>query len=201
MATAVSLALPRELSDEARRDLALEFAEELSASDPSGGQLPYTLAIHAGGGTNPHCHLLINERLVDEHERSAETWFRRAAPKGALPDSGGARKSRALHGRAWLTSIRERWATMSNSALEAAGAAARVDHRSLASRGIDAPAPVHLGPRLAAVHRRGKKNIRTSYIQRRVHGGLGAPADGVADAHDRPPELVSALAVDAAAGE
>ena len=57
-------------------------------------QLPYTLAIHAGKGANPHCHLMISERTNDDLERSAEHWFKRY--NAAEPDAGGARKSTAL---------------------------------------------------------------------------------------------------------
>ena len=48
----VQFALPKELSEAERRELAGEFAERVC----SGERLPYTLAIHRGGtdGENPH---------------------------------------------------------------------------------------------------------------------------------------------------
>ena len=65
----VEFALPTELDEGERRELALEFAQSLTA----GERLPYTLAIHRGRGENPHCHLVISERSNDGLERTAET--------------------------------------------------------------------------------------------------------------------------------
>ena len=64
----VEFALPTELDEGERRELALEFAQFLTA----GERLPYTLAIHRGRGENPHCHLVISERSNDGMERPAE---------------------------------------------------------------------------------------------------------------------------------
>src|SRR5690349_11866862 len=49
----VEFALPVELDAAEHRQLAEAFTEELLA----GEKLPYTLAIHAGKGHNPHCHV------------------------------------------------------------------------------------------------------------------------------------------------
>ena len=69
----VEVALPVALSADEQRELAVGFAHSLTDDE----QLPYTLAIHAGAGTNPHCHLLISERTNDGLERSPEQWFSR----------------------------------------------------------------------------------------------------------------------------
>ena len=67
----VQFALPKELGEAERRELAGEFAERVC----SGERLPYTLAIHRGGanGENPHAHLMFSERGNDgiERERGA----------------------------------------------------------------------------------------------------------------------------------
>ena len=126
----VVFALPVELDEGQRRELAQEFAQSLTGEE----RLPYTLAIHRGGpnGENPHAHLMFSERGNDGIERSAEQWFRRY--NGKAPERGGARKSRAGKAGDWLSKARERWEREANRALERAGAGERIDHRSLAER-------------------------------------------------------------------
>ena len=150
----VQFALPRELNPDQRRELAVGFAERLTGKE----NLPYTLAVHRGGGDNPHAHLMINERRNDGIPRSAETWFKRANSKN--PGKGGARKTRSLQGKRWLRQTRKSWETAANRALAEAGRGERIDCRSLADRREDALArgdleeaaefsrepEVHLGP-------------------------------------------------------
>ena len=76
-------ALPIELGPEDRQALARRFARRLTDRE----QLPYTLAVHRGGHTNPHFHLVISERRNDGIERSAEQWFKRY--NGRTPSAGG----------------------------------------------------------------------------------------------------------------
>ena len=123
----VQFALPKELNEGQRRELASGFAKRLT----EGERLPYTLAIHRGDGENPHAHLMFSERANDGIERSREQWFRRA--NRSEPEKGGARKSRVAVPQAWLEQTREAWAREANEALERAGYGERIDHRSLAS--------------------------------------------------------------------
>ena len=127
----VEVALPVELDERQRRDLAGSFAERLTREE----RLPYTLAIHRGGegGENPHAHLIISERANDGIERSAEQWFKRA--NGKQPERGGAKKSRTMMDKHWIAETREVWGREANRALERAGQEDRVDHRSLAAAG------------------------------------------------------------------
>ena len=124
----VQFALPKELGEDDRRELAGEFAERVC----SGERLPYTLAIHRGGanGENPHAHLMFSERGNDGIERSGEQWFKRHNAKA--PEKGGARKSRAAKAGDWLEKTRKAWEQTANRALERAGRAERIDGRSLA---------------------------------------------------------------------
>ena len=55
---ATTFALPKELNERQRRELASGFA----AGVTEGERLPYTLAVHRGDGENPHAHLMISER-------------------------------------------------------------------------------------------------------------------------------------------
>ena len=124
----VQFALPKELNEGQRRELASGFAGRMT----EGERLPYTLAVHRGDGENPHAHLMFSERVTDGIERSREQWFRRTNRKE--PEKGGARKSRAGSARDWMDKTREAWEREANGALERAGYGERIDRRSLAER-------------------------------------------------------------------
>ena len=185
----IQFALPRELDEQQRRELASGFARRLA----EGERLPYTLAIHRGGpdGENPHAHLMISERGLDGHERSAEQWFRRYNAKA--PEKGGAKKSRTMMSREWVKDTREAWAREANEALERAGREERVDHRSLASLRDEAERSgdleraaelsrepnVHLGPERYRTDRGGASET----VQKAVRvGAMNAAEQGERDA-------------------
>lgn len=149
-------ALPIELPLAQQIELAEGFARRLT----EGERLPYTLALHAGDGRNPHCHLAVSERVNDDVQRPAEQWFRRY--NRATPDQGGARKSERLKPKAWLEETREAWSLAANAALEAGGHDARVDHRTLEEQGIDRVPGVHRGP----VGHMEARGIETAFISR-----------------------------------
>ena len=150
----VEIALPVALDPDQQRDLAVQFAHSLTDAE----QLPYTLAIHAGNGENPHCHLMISERANDDIERSPEQWFKRY--NAAEPEDGGAQKSTALKPKDWLLETRAAWAAQTNEALEEAGLEIRIDHRSLEAQGIERVPGIHLGPAAAALEARGELSER-----------------------------------------
>ena len=146
----IEFALPRELSEGQRKELVLEFAQELTAKE----NLPYTLAIHRGKGENPHAHLMISERKNDGVTRPPEQWFKRHNSKS--PAKGGAKKSEVFLPPEWVGEVRERWANMANEALEKAGLDERIDHRSYKEQGVDKIPGVHIGPNVLAMDRRAK---------------------------------------------
>ena len=162
----LTAALPNSLDPADRLDLARSFAAHVT-----GGELPYTLAVHAGESKkagvadNPHLHLVFSERVNDGVARGAEQWFRRAAPKKGDPASGGARKTERTKPRAWLEETRSAWAGEMNLAFERAGVDDRVTSESHATQLARAresgdaveeerlllnPPSVHIGP--AAKH-------------------------------------------------
>ena len=157
----LEFALPTALSADEQQELAVGFAHHVT----DGEHLPYTLAIHAGDGTNPHCHLLISERTNDGLERSAEQWFRRY--NAAEPEQGGARKTTALRPRAWLLETRAAWAEQANQALAEAGYELRIDHRSYAEQGIERLPSLHLGPTVREMEARGIETERGAEVRRR----------------------------------
>ena len=118
----MTVALPNSLSFASQLLLAQAIAEHVT-----GGELPYTLAIHAGRSKdegvpdNPHFHLVFSERVNDGVARVAEQWFRRASPAGRDPASGGARKTERTKPREWLGETRKAVAVEMNLAFEQAG--------------------------------------------------------------------------------
>ena len=131
----LTAALPNSLDSADRLELARSFAAHVTS-----GELPYTLAVHAGESKkagvadNPHLHLVFSERVNDGVERGAEQWFRRAAPKKGDPVSGGARKTERTKPRAWLEETRQAWAGEMNLAFERAGVDDRVTSESHATQ-------------------------------------------------------------------
>lgn len=131
------------------------------------GSLPYTVAVHRGKGTNPHAHIVLSERALDGHDRTAETWFKRVASaprqKGESDEQyqerqskidfskGGARKSIAFQSPDWIGEVRQQWAERANHALDQAKVQERIDHRSHSDRGLQELPTVHVGPRVRAV--------------------------------------------------
>jgi MobA/MobL family len=169
----VEIALPRELPREQQIELARSFALELAAT--SDGFLPYTLVVHRGHKSNqdsdhksgqeknPHAHILLSERIADGHNRTPDTWFRRAAAVGQQsPHLGGARKTAAFQPRQWVSELRERWAHRANAALEQAGSPERIDHRSHAARGMEQLPTVHEGPYARQARERGIADDRVT---------------------------------------
>jgi len=170
----LEFALPLELSHEQRISLAEIFAIE-RATLPDGSKLPYTWAIHAGGGTNPHVHLMLSERVNDGVERGSELWFKRAAVKGKPAETGGARKTDALAHPNWLRETRELWASAANFALESAGQTTRIDHRSHAARGITDLPGEHVGNGKGAA-RRGASNRTRRHVNDSIRAVLAERA-------------------------
>lgn len=146
------LALPCELNDAQRRELALGFAREIAGRHG----VVVDVAIHSpahDGELNHHAHLLCSTRRL-----------------GA---DGFGQKSRELDdqktGPAIVSEWRERWAMLTNAALAAAGVDASVDHRSLYAQreealaigddeqaaALDRPATSHRGPAVSGLVERG----------------------------------------------
>ena len=131
----LTAALPNSLDLPGRLALARRFAAHVTA-----GEMPHTLALHAGlsreAGVpdNPHLHLVFSERVNDGVERPANGWFRRAAPAGRDPAQGGARKSERTKPREWLEETRQAWAAQMNHAFARAGVDDRVTAESHAAQ-------------------------------------------------------------------
>jgi ATP-dependent exoDNAse (exonuclease V) alpha subunit len=125
------VALPAELSPPQRLQLVRGFSQELS--DRYGFAVDF--AIHAPRdfpGSDPrnfHAHLLTTTREVTAAGLGAKT---------TLDMNDAKRREMGLAPVInELLHVRERWAAVTNEALQVAQVAARVDHRTLEAQGID----------------------------------------------------------------
>lgn len=132
------VALPSELPAAARRQLALDFAQEMA--DREGCAVD--VAIHEpskdGDNRNHHAHIMRTTRKVE------------VEGLGAKLDTEKAGRNRAAD----LEAVRARWAELTNERLREHGIEATVDHRSLKAQGIDREPTQHLGPTATAIERR-----------------------------------------------
>lgn len=132
VAREVNIALPVELNPQQQRHLILGFVQSTFVD----AGMCADVAIHDVDSGNPHAHVMLTTRNVD--------------------GSGFTTKNRDWNDKKLLQSWREQWAEHANAALEQAGHAERIDHRTLAAQGItDREPTVHLGPARHAMKRRG----------------------------------------------
>lgn len=175
----LEFSLPKELNADQQKELVQGFVDKLTSTKD--GPLPHSYAIHKGHDKeNPHCHLMISERALDGHERSPETWFKRA--NGRSPEKGGAKKSEELKPKEWLQEARREWSLQANRALERSGHEARIDHRSLKEQGIDREPTQHLGPAAAAMERKGIQTDRGRQVAQGDDTPLGNQAKELEEA-------------------
>ena len=155
----IIFALPIELTPEQQVEAVEDFAEKVT-----GKQLPYTFAIHRGKARNPHCHLILSEKMNDGIARTAKTWFKRANKKS--PEKGGAVKADiSSRRREWLDEVRKFWEEVANQALKKVGSKARIDRRSLYKQGIKRRPTFHKGPDVVAMEKKGIETKRMALFQ------------------------------------
>jgi ATP-dependent exoDNAse (exonuclease V) alpha subunit len=122
--------LPAELSSEQRLELARTFSQEIATRY----KIAVDLAVHeprqGGDPRNYHAHLLATTR-----EALAEGLGAKAGLDTSLREFSKLGLSTTFSQE--YTTIRERWANLTNEALREAHIDARVDHRSLAAQGAN----------------------------------------------------------------
>ncbi|EHD3146309.1 MobA/MobL family protein [Escherichia coli] len=143
-------ALPAELSDAERRELAREFGQYIA--DRFG--VAVDVCVHApdkdGDERNFHVHMLATTRQIEADG---------SLGKKASIELGNKDRERAgIPGTTQqeLVEIRAHWAELANLALERAGHSVRVDHRSYAVQGIDLTPTKHVGVAAVGMDRKGK---------------------------------------------
>ena len=152
--TEIEIALPREILPADRRKLVEGFIKEQLPNNP------YTVAIHCPkaaieGGEQPHAHIIFSERIMDNIDRPADQFFKRAAApyrdrvtkemKEGDPAKGGAKKDLAWHGYGTdkVQQVREAWERHYNKAVHFPEI--QVSCKSLREQGINREPERHLG--------------------------------------------------------
>ena len=120
-------------------------------------------AIHDTDSGNPHCHIMLTMRPLDE--RGA--WAAKSKKEYDLDENGerirlpsGRYKTHKVDLTGWNDKgnallWRKAWADISNAYLERAGSPERIDHRSNAERGIDELPTVHMGVAACQMEKKG----------------------------------------------
>ena len=159
LAREIELALPVELSREEQTRLVREYC---SSQFVSKGMCA-DFNIHDTGSGNPHAHILLTMRPLDEKG----AWAAKSKKEYVLDESGekillpsGRYKTRKIDLMDWNRQEnadlwRKAWADMANDFLEQNGSAERIDHRSNAERGIDEIPTVHMGVAACQMEKKG----------------------------------------------
>lgn len=138
------LALPKELNEKERIEVARNFAKAVCVIYGVAADL----CIHApgkdGDQRNYHAHILTTTRIYQN---------------GQLGEKTRVLDSPKTSGKE-IESMRKVWADIANQALEKAGHKVRIDSRSLKKQGIDREPTRHMGPTATAMERRGIRTER-----------------------------------------
>ena len=138
LAREVQLSLPHELTPEQRQALVVGFVREQYVAKGMIADVAIHTPNRAGDERNHHAHIMLTLR--------------------SLTGDGFGKKPQHTHTEraAALNAEREAWALRQNRELERHGHAARVDHRSFETRGIDREAEQHRGPVASDIERKGR---------------------------------------------
>ena len=162
LARRIVLAFPVEVPKEQYLPMLKDFCQEQFVSK---GMIA-DFAIHDKGDGNPHAHILLTLRAMDEHGK----WLPKARKVYDLDENGerirlpsGNWKCHKENTVDWNDQKyaevwRHSWETITNRYLEAAGRPERVDLRSFERQGIQQIPTVHLGP---AAHQMEKRGVET----------------------------------------
>lgn len=137
VAREVEIALPRELSTEQQRELALRFAHDQFVTQG----MVADVCLHHQHLDNPHAHILLTLRELDG-------------------DGFASRKNREWNRTELLEGWREQWERYANAALEHAGHDERIDHRSFEDQGLTQAPTIKMGSAAWALEQRGITTAR-----------------------------------------
>ena len=157
------LTIPREIPPDQYADLIRDYCREFFVS--KGMIADY--AIHDKGDGNPHAHILLTMRAMDETGKLLpksrkvydldENGERIKLPSGRWKSHK--EDTVDWNDQKYAEIWRQGWADTANRYLEAIGSPERLDLRSYARQGIDKIPTVHMGP---AVSQLEKKGIQTN---------------------------------------
>jgi len=155
------LALPREVPEELYPQMVQDYCNQFFVS--KGMIVDFAIHDPKPSGHNPHCHVMLTMRALDEQGR----WLPKARKVYDLDENGerirlpsGRWKSHKedtvdwneqSHGQEWRTG----WETVQNRYLEMVNSPVRVDLRSYEKQGLDIIPTVHMGAAVTQMERRG----------------------------------------------
>ena len=166
LARGIIMALPRELPADQYEALVREYCMEQFVSQ---GMIA-DYAIHDKGDGNPHAHVMLTMRALDEQGK----WLPKGKRVYVLDENGerirlpsGDYKSYKIRTTDWddpgnCERWRTAWADTTNRYLERAGEEVRLNLRSYERQGVDLVPTVHMGPVVTYLEQQG---IRTEIGQ------------------------------------
>jgi ATP-dependent exoDNAse (exonuclease V) alpha subunit len=141
------VAVPHELTQLQRVELVRTFSAELANQYGVAVDFALHKPHRAGDERNYHAHILTTTREITPTGLGRKTDME-------LGDRDRAQKG-LRSGRKEIVEVRSRWAAIANEYLQAHGVAARIDHRSLKSQGLEREPTTHLGVAVSGMERRG----------------------------------------------
>jgi len=181
------VALPAELSPQARIDLVRGFSRELVERY----RFALDIAIHAprnyrdSDPRNFHAHLLATTRELTPTGLGAKT---------ALEWSDTHRRRMGLGSAVGeLLYVREHWATAANTALAQEHINARIDHRTLKAQGIDREPKPHIPHAAFEMERHGYRSVVAERIRAQYQARVEARLQRAAQ-HEQPVAATKSLA-------
>ena len=207
LAREVEIALPVELSREEQTRLVREYC---SSQFVSKGMIA-DFNLHDTGGGNPHAHILLTMRPLDEKG----AWLPKSKKKYVLDENGekirlpsGRYKTRKVDLVDWNNREnaevwRRAWADLANEFLAQNNRPERIDHRSYERQGIEQIPTVHVGvsatqmEKKGIVTERGELNLNikaANRILREIRRLVRGLKDWIAELKERKAALLESLA-------
>ena len=207
LAREVEIALPVELSREEQTRLVREYCFSQFVSK---GMIA-DFNLHDTGGGNPHTHILLTMRPLDEKG----AWLPKSKKEYVLDENGekirlpsGRYKTRKVDLVDWNNREnaevwRRAWADLANEYLEKNNRPERIDHRSYERQGIDQIPTVHVGVSATQMEKKGivtergelNRNIKAANrILREIRRLVRGLKDWIAELKERKAALLEALA-------
>lgn len=171
----IEISIPHELTPLQGQLLMIGFVQSQFVAKGMVADIAFHRPGASGDNRNFHAHVMLTMRKVD--------------------GEGFGQKERNWNSNALLQQWREQWAIHANRALEQAGHAARIDHRSNEARGIEELPGQHMGPAVAGLVSRGE---RSHVVDRVAEQAAALLARQLADAQAAA-ELLEAQAAQALA--
>ena len=207
LAREVEIALPVELSREEQTRLVRDYC---SSQFVSKGMIA-DFNLHDTGGGNPHAHILLTMRPMDEKG----AWLPKSKKEYVLDENG--ERIRLPSGRYMTRKVdlvgwnnrenaevwRRAWADLANEFLERNDCPERIDHRSYERQGIEQIPTVHVGVSATQMEKKGivtergelNRNIKAANrILREIRRLVRGLKDWIAELKERKAVLLESLA-------